>query len=181
MDPFTGSLIVGGIGSAINWFTGRDANRANQQNAREQMAFQERMSNTAHQREVNDLTQAGLNPTMSAGGDGSSTPSGAAAEMRAPQIDFPSVYIRAKQLEQEQQKINIQGMQAAADITKKGADTDLTQMKKILAQKGMVKAQLEGEASHVMSNIIKFVKEQWKNNRPPAVQPSSGGTLNPQR
>lgn len=44
--------------------------------AQAQMAFQREMSNSAHQREVEDLKKAGLNPILSANA-GSSTPSGA--------------------------------------------------------------------------------------------------------
>lgn len=65
MWPVIAALVGGAANSGGAWFTNTQQNRYN-----------ERMANSAHQREVRDLEAAGLNPILSAtGGSGAATPS----------------------------------------------------------------------------------------------------------
>lgn len=118
--PMAGSLLGGFM-----------RNKSQEDQSEKQMDFQERMSNTAHQREVQDLTLAGLNPMLSAKLGGASSPAGAQAQIN--DIVGPAVSsgqqgkLLAAQLEQIKSQVELNQANAAtarADMWVKNAQVD---------------------------------------------------------
>jgi len=85
LNSFLGGPVGGLLGSVVGGIFGsRGQDKANETNimlARENRAWQERMSNTAYQRAANDLNKAGLNRVL-AFGSPSSTPAGNVAQVQ---------------------------------------------------------------------------------------------------
>jgi len=102
--PLAAALITAGGGVLANVFSAREAAK--------NRAFQERMSSTAHQREMRDLKAAGINPALR-GLSGSSTPAGDSAEIR----DSAGSAVQAA-LAVKKQKAEIDLIQANAALAK---------------------------------------------------------------
>ena len=72
------------LGSAISTAGQLYANQKNIQNQNRLFSEQVNLANSAHQREVNDLRLSGLNPILSAQGNGASSPNPSAATVENP-------------------------------------------------------------------------------------------------
>ena len=146
-----GGALGGAVSSSFAQGEATSAQQAtNEQNiqlARDQMAFQERMAGTAHQREVSGLNAAGLNPILSAtGGNGAPAPAGAITHIENPQS---AGYASAQQA--------AQAASAIATISQSAAQTDL-----IKAQADQVRSETVDASLNTALKKAPLEKTGWE-------------------
>ncbi len=122
-----GAFAAAALSGGLSVLGGSQRNKAASAQAQRQMDFQERMSNTAHQREVKDLRAAGLNPILSAtGGSGASSPGGAQAPIQDVLTPGVNSALTTRRMAQEIQNMKATELQSVTSAEANSARASLS-------------------------------------------------------
>ena len=168
------TVALAGLSTVGNYLGQREANQTNRDIARETTSanmaeasrnreFQREMSNTAFQRQMEDLKRAGLNPLLASGMSGASTPSGSAGNAVGTSVESEFKGLP----EGIQAGIAIQNQQLSS--AKQGQEIELMRDQQALTKAQAGKAYMETKAiskdlpkADVINSVYDWTKNKFK-------------------
>lgn len=175
-----GAGLLPGLGALLGMEGQKDANEKNLQLGREQMAFQERMSSTAHQRQVEDLRKAGLNPILSSN-SGASSPAGAAPTMQNTMEGFGAAAGEINKNMIDRDRVKLEKVQTDLNIAKNKEELanmrairDKTNMETKVMSKGIPEADIKNRGYDLLKDAEQGIRN-WI-NKAKEYQKSTGRT-----
>lgn len=165
LSDLFGATVSSGLGSVFqrlsnSSLTGaqREANKFNAEHAQKQMDFQKMMSNTAFQRQVNDMRAAGVNPALMYGGAGSSGSSGATGS--SANSVSPTSFDPFAMLSSLSSLKSADAQKTSAEASLKNAETNADLANSQKSQLQAVTNNLNAQNDLIRANIDKILSEK---------------------
>lgn len=169
-----GGAFAGGM-AGLQMSGAEQANAQNAEIALENRRWQERMANSAHVREVDDLKAAGLNPILSVNA-GATTPQGATAQMQNTMEgmaqsgrEIAMMKLNADKMKSETQLNQATVGKAQADVMKTGEEMNLLKaqqrkadMETKVMSKGVPEADLKNKGYNWIKSWMDKLDQQMK-------------------